>query len=170
MADLVELPVLHGEGVTLRPATKADVAGLTEILADPDATSWWGRYDAARVRAEVAGTWAIEIAGALAGWLHAHEEPDPDFPSVAFDIVLGAPARSRGHGREALRTAIRWFARERGHHRFTIDPAVENERAIRAYEAVGFRRVGVMRRYERGPDGRWRDGLLMDLLSEELVE
>jgi aminoglycoside 6'-N-acetyltransferase len=28
--------------------------------------------------------------------------------------------------------------------------------------------VGVMRRYERGPDGTWHDGLLMDLLPEEL--
>ena len=26
----------------------------------------------------------------------------------------------------------------------------------------------VMRRYERGPNGRWHDGLLMDLLAEEL--
>jgi aminoglycoside 6'-N-acetyltransferase len=25
-----------------------------------------------------------------------------------------------------------------------------------------------MRRYERDPDGGWRDGLLMDLLAEEL--
>jgi aminoglycoside 6'-N-acetyltransferase len=33
---------------------------------------------------------------------------------------------------------------------------------------VGFRPVGVMRRYERGPDGSWHDGLLMDLLPEDL--
>ncbi len=49
-----------------------------------------------------------------------------------------------------------------------IDPALANERAIRAYAAVGFRRVGILRRYERGPDGVWEDGLLMDLLAEEL--
>jgi aminoglycoside 6'-N-acetyltransferase len=53
---------------------------------------------------------------------------------------------------------------------FTIDPAAANEWAIRAYESVGFRRVGVMRQYWRGPDGAWRDGLLMDLLAEELRE
>jgi aminoglycoside 6'-N-acetyltransferase len=33
---------------------------------------------------------------------------------------------------------------------------------------VGFRRVGIMRKYERGPDGVWHDGLLMDMLREEL--
>jgi aminoglycoside 6'-N-acetyltransferase len=32
-----------------------------------------------------------------------------------------------------------------GPHRLTIDPAADNERAILAYEAVGLRRVGLMR-------------------------
>jgi aminoglycoside 6'-N-acetyltransferase len=67
-----------------------------------------------------------------------------------------------------VRTLARWLFDVRGHHRITIDPAVANERAIRAYERVGFRRVGVMRRYERGADGTWHDGLLLDLLPEEL--
>jgi aminoglycoside 6'-N-acetyltransferase len=101
----------------------------------------------------------------VGGWLHVHEEAEPDWPNVAFDVLVSERLRGRGYGREALRTAIRHFV-ARGHHRFTIDPSVDNERAIRAYAAVGFRRVGVMRRYERGPDGRWRDGLLMELIVE----
>ena len=44
-----------------------------------------------------------------------------------------------------------------------------NPRAIRSYEQVGFRPVGVTRRSERGPDGTWHDSLLMDLLADELV-
>jgi len=56
---------------------------------------------------------------------------------------------------------------DRGHHRLTIDPAAGNERAIRCYEAVGFRRVGIMRRYERGADGVFHDGLLMELVRED---
>jgi aminoglycoside 6'-N-acetyltransferase len=35
---------------------------------------------------------------------------------------------------------------------------------------VGFRAVGVMRRYRRGGDGRFPDGLLMDLLCGELAD
>lgn len=54
---------------------------------------------------------------------------------------------------------------ERGHHRITIDPAADNARAIRCNESAGFRAVGVMRAYERRPDGSWRNGLLMDLLA-----
>lgn len=163
-----ELPVLESERLTLRPAQEADVPALVEILVEPEVLAWWGRYDAARVREEVAGTYAIVVEGVVAGWLHVHEEAEPDYPSVAFDVVVTTRLRGAGYGREALRAAIRHYA-ARGHHRYTIDPAVENERAIRAYTALGFKPVGVLRRYERGPDGRWRDGLLMDLLADELV-
>jgi hypothetical protein len=31
-----------------------------------------------------------------------------------------------------------------------------------------FRRIGVMREYERADNGTWHDGLLMDLLTSEL--
>ncbi len=56
-----------------------------------------------------------------------------------------------------------------GHHRLVIDPAADNEPSIRCYAAVGFRPVGIMRAYERDADGvGWHDGLLMDLLAEEL--
>ena len=51
-----------------------------------------------------------------------------------------------------------------------IDPAAENVRAIRAYERVGFRRIGIQRQSELAGDGTWRDGLLMDLLASELDE
>jgi len=44
---------------------------------------------------------------------------------------------------------------------------VDNDRAIRAYRAVGFGPVGVMRAYERAGDGTWHDNLLMDLLAAE---
>ena len=79
--------------------------------------------------------------------------------------------RRRGAASDyAIRTVARWLFEVRGHHRITIDPSAANDRAIRVYTGVGFRPVGVMRRYERGPDGTWHDGLLMDLLPEELLD
>lgn len=63
---------------------------------------------------------------------------------------------------------LRHLVHDRGHHRVTIDPALENERAIRSYEKAGFRRVGVMREYGRDADGVWRDGLLLDVLASEV--
>jgi aminoglycoside 6'-N-acetyltransferase len=86
---------------------------------------------------------------------------------AGMDIYLTASRHGEGLGTEALRALARYLFEERGHHRLTIDPAADNTAAIRAYERVGFRRVGIMREYERGPDGVWRDGLLMDMLEEE---
>lgn len=46
--------------------------------------------------------------------------------------------------------------------------AAANAAAIRTYEKVGFRPVGVMRSYERDVSGDgWHDGLLMELLADE---
>ena len=65
---------------------------------------------------------------------------------------------------------MRLLIDERGHHRITIDPAVDNVAAIRAYEKAGFRRIGVMRKSERDADGHgWHDSLLMELLAEDEV-
>ena len=107
-------------------------------------------------------------AAVLAGWLAFNDETDRDWQAVGIDIFLAPDHQGRGLGPEALRTVIRWLVAERGRRRFTIDPAVDNERAIAAYATVGFRPVGVMRQVERGADGSWHDNLLMDLLAEEL--
>jgi aminoglycoside 6'-N-acetyltransferase len=165
------MPVLSGDRVTLRPLTDADVEPLARILAEPSVRKWWGSIGNPAVLREdlLEGiAFAIEADGSLAGWLAVQEENEPDYRHAAIDIVLATAHQDRGLGSEALRTVIHWLIGERGHHRFTIDPAAHNERAIRAYEAVGFRRVGVLRQYERGEDGAWRDGLLLDLLADEL--
>jgi aminoglycoside 6'-N-acetyltransferase len=164
----MELPILRSERLTLRPATDDDVDALVALLNEPDVLPWWGDNDRASVREQLPDTYAIVVEGAVAGWLQVHEEAEPQYPSVWFDITLTTRLHGQGYGREALRLAIRHQI-ERGHHRFSIDPAAENERAIRCYRAVGFRAVGVMREYEVAPDGRRRDGLLMDLLAHELT-
>jgi aminoglycoside 6'-N-acetyltransferase len=159
--------------VSLRPLTDADAATLAaEMLEHPSVARWWGRQ---RTRAEGAedlrndgNALAILVDGELAGWLGYQEELEPDYKHAGLDISLRPEYQGRGIGPEALRQAARWLIDERGHHRFTIDPAVANERAIKAYRSVGFKDVGVLRNYERGPDGVWEDGLLMDLLADEL--
>jgi aminoglycoside 6'-N-acetyltransferase len=100
--------------------------------------------------------------------VQAWEETDPEFRHAGIDLFLDPRLHGRGLGRDAVRTVARWLVEERGHHRITIDPALENEQAVRCYEAAGFKRVGVLRRYWRAPDGQWRDGLLLDLLAEDL--
>ena len=106
-------------------------------------------------------------AALVAGCIQFSEETDPDYFSAAVDIFVGTAAQGRGVGPDAMRTLIVWLFDVRGHHRVTVDPAVENARAIHVYEKLGFRPVGVLRGYERVEDGVWRDALLMELLAED---
>ena len=168
-----ELPVLHGERVVLRRVRDDDLAPLSAMLIEPGVSHWFGRWDAARVQRDLLDpqddevVLAIEVDGVVGGVLMVGEEEEPDYRCVSIDVGLDAAHQGRGLGPEAIRLVVDHMIEARGHHRFTIDPAAANERAIRAYAAVGFRPVGVMRQYEQAPDGSWRDGLLMDLLAEE---
>jgi aminoglycoside 6'-N-acetyltransferase len=166
---------LDGERVHLRPAGAADAADFEAILRDPTVHPIWGAADPAADARDLASrdddvaVWAIEVDGRVVGLIQAHEETEPHYRHAGIDIVLAGPAQDRGLGPDAVRTVARWLIRERGHHRLTIDPAADNARAIAAYAKVGFRPVGVMRRYEGSLDGSWHDGLLMDLLADELT-
>lgn len=108
--------------------------------------------------------------GRLVGLIQTTEEPEPDFRHASVDLFLDPAMHGRGLGPDAIRAVARHLIEHDGRHRLTIDPAADKEYAIRAYEKVGFRPVGPLRRYQRFPDGWWRDGLLMELLAEELVE
>ena len=176
--------VLHGTATTLRPVTGDDVSRLAAILTHPAVARWWPGYDEERVRAELVdadGTvvFAIEVAtgdaaggtggeAVVVGAVMFTEETSPDYRHASIDVFLDSDWHGRGLGTDAVRTVARYLVHDRGHHRLAIDPAVENARAIRTYERIGFRRVGVARRYERGGDGTWHDCLLMDLLAPEL--
>jgi aminoglycoside 6'-N-acetyltransferase len=153
----------------LRPYGPADREALVRIREEPTVRRWWGavRDDDFDPPGD-GGLLAIEVGGEVAGAIQFEEVADPQHRSAGIDVFLGAAWQGRGLGREAVAVLARHLVEERGHHRLTIDPAAGNEAAIRCYAAVGFAPVGVLRRYERGEDGAWRDGLLMDLLAEEL--
>jgi aminoglycoside 6'-N-acetyltransferase len=167
------LPTLREDDVTLRPLAEADLDRLAGVVASPGVLEWWIPVDSPEFTREDlrngGDAFAIEVDGTLAGWLGFSEMTDPNYRYASLDIFLAPEYHDRQLGRRALLLAARWLVSDRGHHRLTIDPARENERAIRAYAAIGFRPVGIMRRYERRSDGRWHDNLLMDLLADELV-
>ena len=171
MIDETEEPnaaTLEGPRLVLRRADDDDRAALGAILAEPANTKWWGPYDPDTAFDEIDTSFVVVVGGVVVGWLLFEEETWWQYPSVSFDIVLTTELHGKGYGQETLRVAIRHFI-GRGHHRFAIDPAVENERAIHTYAAVGFKPVGVLRAYERR-DGAWHDGLLMDLLADEFID
>ncbi|HXM73334.1 MAG TPA: GNAT family protein [Candidatus Dormibacteraeota bacterium] len=170
------MPTLQGAHVTLRPAATADIRELARIRSTPEVLRWWrgGEDMAASVAEDLAEegteTLVIEHASRVIGAIQWHAEEEPDYRHAGIDVYLDPAVHGRGLGADAIRTLARHLIADHGHHRLVIDPAADNTAAIRCYSKVGFRPVGVMRNYERGMDGAWHDGLLMDLLKDELID
>ena len=164
--------VLHGPRVTLRPAALDDAARLTSIRREPEIERRWGILEEGEMEEFVADekTFVVEVDGEVVGAVQYDEVEDPMYRSAGIDLYLTTPRHGQGLGSETVRVLARYLIEERGHHRLTIDPAADNVAAIRAYGKVGFRPVGVMRSYEQGPDGTFHDGLLMEMLSGDLLE
>ncbi len=167
--------MLQGDRVVLRPVRDDDVPRLTEILDEPEVARWWGPHDEARVRKDLleddeVDAFAIELDGEVVGMIHAWEEADPEYRHAGMDIFIRTGRLSQGLGTDAVRTLARHLIEDRGHHRLVIDPDAANARAIGCYEKVGFQPVGILRKYWHAPDGTWQDGLLLDLLAEDLMQ
>ena len=166
---------LRGAMVSLRPATTEDIPALARIRATPEVYRWWrGEADmASEVAADLAdseaSTLAVELDGRVIGAIQWSAALEADYRHASIDIYLDPSVHGRGVGTDAVRTLARYLIVDQGFHRLVIDPAADNAAAIRCYGKVGFRPVGIMRKYERGSDGTWHDGLLMDLLAEELI-
>ncbi len=166
---------LRGATVEVRTVDPADHARLAELISVPDVARWWPAFDLDRVRREMVpfddDTFGVVIVleGEVVGWIQAWEETDPEFRHAGIDLFIAPDIRGRGLGPDAIRAVARWLIDVRGHHRLTIDPRADNTAAIRAYQKVGFRPVGRLRKYQRYPEGTWHDGLLMELLADELT-
>lgn len=166
---------ITGERVRLRQAHLDDLPTLLEILTEPAVARWW--QDSSRDElAELIATddhdttvVVAELDGEVVGLLYATEQLHPDYRHASIDVTLRTSAQGQGLGTDAVRTLARWLVDHRGHHRLTIDPAADNPTAIACYRKVGFRPVGVLRRYERRDDGTWHDGLLMEALADEIT-
>jgi RimJ/RimL family protein N-acetyltransferase len=163
------MPELHSARISLVPVTAEHTAELVRIRRTPEVFARWGEIDDGFPFDDPdAVVFAVLVAGDVRGMIQYSEEPTPMYRHAGIDLFLDPAVHGRGVGREAVWLVADHLIRERGHHRLVIDPAADNEAAIRCYTSVGFRPVGLMRQYERGPDGSWHDGLLMDLLADEL--
>lgn len=164
---------LQGERVVLRPGAESDVARLSAISSESEVMRWWGGLSDEEILEQFVDSargFVVEVDGQVIGAVQYSEEEDPMYRHAGIDIFLSTASHGRGYGTEAVRILARYLLFERNHHRITIDPAASNAAAIRTYEKIGFRRVGIMRNYERGTDGTWHDGMLMDLLRDEFVD
>jgi aminoglycoside 6'-N-acetyltransferase len=156
---------LRGEGVVLRALQPADLPALRAIRASDEVVRWWGSPEDDFPPDDGDPRFAVLIDGEVAGMIQYYEEPDPDARHADVDVFLAGEHHGRGRGTDAMRTIVRHLVEDRGHHRVTLSTDPGNAGALRCYEKVGFRPVGVTRA-SRWDDrsGRWVDELLMDLV------
>jgi RimJ/RimL family protein N-acetyltransferase len=164
---------IRGATVVLRTAEPGDTPELVRIRRAPEVAARWGDVadedPAWPFDDEETVLFCVLLDGAVVGMIQYSEENTPQYRHAGIDLFLDPRVHGRGLGRDAVRALARHLVEDLGHHRLVIDPAADNVAAIRCYAAVGFRPVGVMRQYEHDVDGAgWHDGLLMDLLADEL--
>ena len=169
------MTLLNGSAVQLRPVTRSDLPVLVPIRRAPEVQARWGGGGDARATIEAElddpnlTAFVIEMRGQVVGWIHWAAEENPNYRYATIDLYLAPEMHNRGLGTDAVRTLARYLIDELRHHRLEVDVAADNAAAIGCFRKVGFRPVGVRRFAERDYDGRWSDGLLMDLLAEELL-
>lgn len=174
-------PTLAGRKVVLRPIVADDAEAMHASLDDAETMRLTGtrrRYTLEQVRAHCASLEAradrvdLAIVGPDDGrWLGevVLMDIDPENRSAGFRIALAAERLAgRGLGREAAALMLAWGFEPLGLHRVGLEVFEFNRRAIRVYEALGFRHEGRLRQALL-QDGAWHDALLMSLLEGELV-
>lgn len=152
------------EELVLRPLARGDEPELLRIHRTPEVRQWWDEPPENFPWDEPECTrLTILIEDEIAGLVQYWEETEPKYRHAGIDLFLDPARHGHGFGSEVVRRIVTQLVGDRGHHRITIDPAVANVAAIRAYGRAGFRAVGVMRASERDSDGGgWHDGLLME--------
>jgi aminoglycoside 6'-N-acetyltransferase len=162
---LVEILNLRGDRLVLVPVRPEHAQRLRALRGSPEVGRWWEPPPNGwpLIPEPDLHKLTLLVDGEVAGYVQFWEETDPGSRHADVDIFLGPDTQDRGLGTEAMRAIVRYLIDERGHHRVTLGTAVDNARAIRCYEKVGFRRVGVMRKAARSHlTGEWEDEILME--------
>lgn len=176
------VPELHGERLLLRAPKPADIDDRLRYPIDPKEEDgygggwrreWHGERFHSRGRLDQREhrpgelAWAMDHDGSSIG--ECQLRVDIGNHRASYSIGIFVPElRGRGFGREATRLIVDWGFRGLGLHRIELEVLTWNERAIRCYQSVGFRREGIGREAELYPDG-WTDFLEMSLLASKWV-
>jgi diamine N-acetyltransferase len=174
-------PFLIGERVYLRPLEKEDLPILRRWANDPQVRRLTGEvlpmsqsgaddfYE--KVRTDRERVWFVVVRRSdervigEAGLLRMF----PAWRATDLSIILGDPeGRGQGYGTEAIRLLLDFAFGALNIHRVAIGVVGFNEKALRFYEKIGFRREGIQR------DGyycdrRYHDFIMMSLLEDEYL-
>lgn len=172
--------------VSLRPLAAEDAPLLLKWLTDPENLEWWEGKSAVFTPERIQEDFYTEepllrrciilYREKPIGYLHVdrldgelreeYEYPHPELTSFGIDQFIGDPGyRNRGIGRTFLRLLLRHLVENEGAQSVILDPHADNPRAIRCYEACGFRKIKFLPAHELH-DGEMVDCWLMEYVPE----
>jgi RimJ/RimL family protein N-acetyltransferase len=173
-------PPLEGRLVRLRAMELEDAARLNPLFKDPEvlaglivampqSLSGFRDWSEAARRSEDEIDLIIErLEGEAIGACGLRGLNDRN-RAGDLGIWIARPYWGRGFGTDAVRTLCRFAFRHMNLQRVDLHVYSNNLRGRRAYEKVGFRLEGTLRRGQF-VGGEYVDELVMGLLAEELVE
>ncbi|WP_299041927.1 GNAT family protein [uncultured Tateyamaria sp.] len=179
--NTVAKPVLRGHRVVLRDVLPGDVDRRFALGNTPDIIRMFGGdpgqvRDITRDAAEAwvnalqtdANAWVIEAEARLLGSVRLHTVNHADKRAQIAIGILDPAALGKGLGTEAMRVLAAHAFDQIGLHRLGCRVLDFNDRAVAAYEKVGFKVEG--REREAALIGKdWHDDLIMGLLDRDLV-
>ncbi len=170
--------LFEGELIRLRAVEEEDLPRINELFWDPEVTQfldvvwpepivgtreWWERS-----RSDGIALFAIEtLPGEFIGACELGAI-DRRVRSAVLGIWIGKPFWGRGFGTDAVRTLARFGFNEMNLQRIRLLVQETNPRAKAAYEKVGFKEEGRLRR-AAFIEGEHVDLIEMGLLAEDLL-
>ncbi len=176
-----EISLARGE-ISLRPLRKEDAPLLLKWMRDPAVLEWYeGRdqiFTPERIRedffTEEPGMHrcAVEYRARPVGYVQIYPlSPEgmeeygyshPEHRAFALDQFIGEPdCWNQKIGRTFLSLLAEYLVREEHAQAVLLDPHTNNLRAIRCYEACGFRKIKPLPAHELH-EGKWEDCWLME--------
>jgi diamine N-acetyltransferase len=175
----MESAFLIGKRVYLRPLEASDLAFVRQWANDPEIRALTAEVlpmsqagadeFLERVRTDRDRVWFVVVikdSGQVIGeagllrMFHAWRTTD-------LTLILGEKtAQGQGHGTEAILLLLDYAFGHLNFHRVSVGVVGFNERALRFYEKVGFRREGIQREGYYWQH-RYHDFVMMSLLEDE---
>ena len=150
-------------------ATEADISAIMEIERTPGFEGFVGRWAYEKHVDEIAKDstryFVLRDAGEVKAFAIFQQIGEPDHRVHLKRIV--ARDTGQGSGTRLLSHALEWLYTQTRTNRIDLDLFVDNERARRAYEKLGFIVEGRLRDYHRSVDGRICDALIMSILKKD---
>jgi [ribosomal protein S5]-alanine N-acetyltransferase len=172
-------PFLIANRIYLRPVEREDASTILPWINDPEIRPFIRRYRPMNLAAETEFIYRLNNDEATVVLVIALKDGDlpigvtglhgiePRNRSAEFGITIGEKAYwSQGYGTEATQAIIDYGFGTLNLNRIVLHVYEYNQRGIKCYDKIGFRKEGILRQ-EHYHDGRFWDTLVMSMLHAE---